>query len=121
MTKGLGSDIIEIERIRKSIDRYGLHFLNRIFTEKEKTYCLSHQDPAPYFAARFAAKEAVSKALGTGIGSSLSWLDIEISHDLLGKPMATLSEKANHHFDFPKLLLSLTHSKEYAFAVAIFL
>src|SRR5271155_5534584 len=92
---GIGNDIIEVERIRKSIDTHGLRLLTRLFTTKEQDYCLKYKDPVPHFAGRFSAKEAVVKALGTGFGEHVSWLDIEILNDTLGKP---------HVFFSPQLL-----------------
>jgi holo-[acyl-carrier protein] synthase len=115
--KGIGNDIIEIDRIEKAIDRH--NFIDKIFTSNEKKYCLKFSTPAPHFAARFAAKEAVAKALGCGIGSKLSWLDIEIINNDEGKPCVFLSEKANLNFQKPEILITLSHAKSYASAVAI--
>lgn len=119
MAKGLGSDIIEIERMRLSIDRHGLHFLNRLFTHKEQDYCYKFKDPAPHFAGRFAAKESIAKALGTGFGAHLSWLDIEVLNDAQGKPVVSFSEEAKTRFHNPILLLTISHCTNYAMAVAI--
>lgn len=119
MTQGLGSDIIEIERIRMSIERHGLHFLNRLFSEKEKDYCYKFQDPAPHFAGRFAAKEAIAKALGTGFGAFLSWHDIEILNNEHGKPIVYFTEQALKTFQHPRIHLTISHSTNYAIAVAI--
>jgi holo-[acyl-carrier protein] synthase len=117
--KGLGNDIIEITRMRKSIERHGLHFLNRLFTQREQDYCYKFQDPVPHFAGRFAAKEALAKALGTGFGAQLSWHDMEILGDELGKPIVSLSKEAEKRFHSPHLLVSISHSTDYATAVAI--
>ncbi len=116
---GVGNDIIEIERLSKSIERHGLHFLNRLFTQKEQDYCYRYQDPAPHFAGRFAAKEAVVKALGTGFGAHVQWHEIEILNDELGKPVVHFSESINRRFNNPKILLSISHCNAYATAVAI--
>lgn len=118
---GLGNDIIEIQRIRKSIEKYKDHFLDRLFSAKEKEYCFKFQDPAPHFAARFCAKEAASKALGTGFGADLSWRDLEVQKEPIGKPFFLLSEKANERFDHPLLLLSMSHSHEYAMATVLWI
>lgn len=88
---GIGNDIIEIERIRKSIDTYGLRLISRLFSTKEQDYCLKYKDPVPHFAGRFSAKEAVVKALGTGFGEHASWLDIEIINEASGKPCVHFS------------------------------
>lgn len=119
MTLELGCDIIEISRIRGSIKHHGQVFLDRIFTPSEQSYCLKYRDPAPHFAARFAAKEAAVKALGTGISPAASWLDIEILNDGNGKPEITLSTKVQERFNSPQLQVSVSHCKEYAMAVVI--
>lgn len=113
--KGLGSDIIEISRIKKAYDKYGVKFLDKIFTKKEQEYCLNFKFPEERLAARFAAKEAVAKALGTGFGSKLSFLDIEILNLPNGKPEVILSSKLN--FIYETIHISLSHCKEYALAV----
>jgi holo-[acyl-carrier protein] synthase len=118
MILGIGTDIIEIARIKRSIEKYQQRFLDRLFTSAEQAYCFSHKNPFPCFAARFAAKEAVAKALGTGL-STLSWLDIEICRNKQGKPFVSLSPQADQLFNFPKLQLSISHCRTYATAVAI--
>lgn len=117
--QGLGNDIIEIDRIRQSIERHGQHFLNRIFTPREQDYCYKFKDPVPNFAGRFAAKEAIAKALGTGFGSDLSWHDIEILGDENGKPIVHLSVGAMKRFNNPHILVSISHSASHATAVAL--
>jgi holo-[acyl-carrier protein] synthase len=121
MVKGLGTDIIEIDRIAKSIEEHGDHFINRLFTPLEQEYCRKFKYAAPHFAGRFAAKEAVAKALGTGFGEQLGWLDIEILGEESGKPQVTFSVKAKAHFNNPKILVSISHSTSYATAVAIWI
>jgi holo-[acyl-carrier protein] synthase len=119
MTRGLGNDIIEIDRMRASIERQGQHFLNRLFTQNEQDYCYKFKDPAPHFAGRFSAKEAIAKALGTGFGAHLSWHDIEIINDALGKPIVHLSEAIKKKYDHPKILVAISHSATHATAVAL--
>lgn len=119
MILGIGNDIIEIERIRANIEEYGSRFLNRIFTPQEQDYCLKHKDPAPHFAGRFAAKEAAVKALGTGFREGLHWLDVEIIPDSKGKPILQTSSLLNILFNNPHLLISISHCRTYATAVAI--
>lgn len=116
---GIGNDIIEIDRIESSIQRYGQKFLDRIFTLEEQNYCLKFQHSSRNFAGRFAAKEAVVKALGTGIREGVSWLDIKIVNDVYGKPCVSFSEKLKKAFPGSEVLISISHSKEYATAVAI--
>lgn len=119
MVLGIGSDIIEVSRIEASINNHGQRFLDRIFTENEQAYCQKFRDSTRHFAGRFAAKEAIVKAFGTGISESISWLDIEISNDEHGKPQVALSPKAQNLFNDPQLHLTISHCKEYAVAVAI--
>lgn len=117
--QGIGTDIIEIERVRQSIDRHGQHFLNRLFSPKEQDYCYKFKDPVPHFAGRFAAKEAVAKALGTGFGADLSWHDLEVMGDEHGKPVVYLSDAAKKRFNNPRILVSISHSTTHATAVAL--
>lgn len=118
---GIGNDIIEIERVRQSIERHGQHFLNRLFSQEEQDYCYRFKDPVPHFAGRFAAKEAIAKALGTGFGSELSWHDIEVMSDEHGKPEVFFSNVAKSRFQSPKVLVSISHSTSHATAVALWI
>ena len=119
MIIGLGTDIIEIERIRKAISKE--HFLNSVFTEIEQNYCNSRgKNSAASYAARFAAKEAFFKALGTGIFTRLT--DVEVINDKHSAPKIFLHGKAKTLADelcVEKILISLSHSREYATAVCI--
>ncbi len=117
--KGLGNDILEIARIRKSYERHGQSFLDKLFSAKEQAYCLKHKDPSSHIAARFSVKESIAKALGTGFGKSLSWLDIEILNDPLGKPCVFFSETAKKRFENPTILISISHCKSYVATTAI--
>lgn len=116
----VGCDIIEIERIEKAIGRHGQKFLDRIFTKKEQNYCLKHRYPARHFAGRFAAKEAISKAVGTGIVDTLTWLDIEIINDANGKPVVEFSKEAGRDYKSQDIALSISHCHDYAMAMAIY-
>jgi holo-[acyl-carrier protein] synthase len=116
---GLGNDIIEISRIRQSIERHGAHFLDRLFSQQEQDFCYKYQDPVPHFAGRFAAKEAIAKALGTGFGEHLAWHDIEIINDKLGKPIVHLSAGLKSRLGNLHIHVSISHSTDYATAVAI--
>lgn len=119
MIKGLGTDIIEIERIRKSIERYSKHFLDRLFLPSEQLYCFKRKDPIPGFAARFAGKEAIVKALGIGFSEGINWLDFEILNEHSGKPVVKYSEKIELTFNSPRIHISLSHCKAFATACAI--
>lgn len=121
MIKGIGNDIIEIERIAASIEKHGQHFLDRIFTLREQKYCLRHHESARHFAGRFAAKEAIVKAFGTGFREGISWLDLEIHNSPEGKPQVSLSALLQNKFDHPKIEISISHCRTYATAVAIWM
>jgi holo-[acyl-carrier protein] synthase len=122
MTVGLGIDVIDVARIRASCERFGDRFLRRVLRDAEVEYCQRLADPAPSVAARFAAKEAVSKAFGTGIGAELGWHDIEVVRLPSGQPTVQLHglglELLNKRGG-QRIHLSLTHTREYAAAVAI--
>jgi holo-[acyl-carrier protein] synthase len=118
--KGIGTDIIEINRIKKAILRKGDDFLNRLFTKNELEYSFKFKDPYPRLAARFAAKEAVVKALGVGFGRKASFLDIEIISISNKAPYVKLSDSLNELFNDPIIHISISHCKLYASAFAIF-
>lgn len=122
MILGTGIDIIEVSRIASSFDRFGERFLNRILLPNEISYCLSHRVPGPFLAARFAAKEAISKAFGTGIGSQLGWQDMEVCRRETGEPYVVLHGAGRSLFESrgaARLHLSLSHTQAYASAIAI--
>ena len=119
---GIGIDVVEVARIAAAIQRHGEPFLARLFTAGERAYCGSRKIPALHFAARFAAKEAVVKALGTGIGEHAAWLDLEITRDPSGAPKLHLSGAAAafaHDHGITEIKISLTHARDYAAANAI--
>lgn len=115
MIKGVGIDIIEVKRIKKIMEGTSAdRFFQRILTDNEIAYCKTFSKPEPHLAGRFAAKEAYSKSIGTGIGKEFTWKDIEILNDKKGKPYI-------HHVtenDFAKLIfhVSISHTEEYACA-----
>lgn len=122
MILGVGIDIIEVERIRASHERFGERFLKRILRPEEIAYCFSHAQPAPFLAARFSAKEAISKAFGTGIGRQLGWQDMEVCRKPSGQPYVVLHDSGQALFEQRHALalhLSLSHTNFYASAVAI--
>ena len=122
MILGIGIDIIEVARIEASYERFGERFLNRILHPKEISYCLSHKAPGPFLAARFAAKEAISKAFGTGIGAQLGWQDMEVGRKESGEPFVILHEagqKLMQSRGARAVLISLSHTQAHASAVAI--
>ena len=122
MIVGTGIDLIEIARIQQSIDRYGQRLLDRIFTAAEQAYCLGKRRSAESFAARFAAKEAGAKALGTGISHGVSWLEIEGVRFPSGKPGLRFHGRASlfaARLGATRATLSLTHSTELSMASVI--
>jgi holo-[acyl-carrier protein] synthase len=122
MIIGTGIDLIEVARIAASFENFGERFVNRILLPDEIAYCLSHKNPAPFLAARFAAKEAISKAFGTGIGAQLGWQDMEVRRKESGEPYVVLHGKGKDLFaarGAKRLLISLSHTQSHATAVAI--
>ena len=122
MIIGVGIDIIEVERIRASHDKFGERFLKRILRPEEIAYCFSHAQPAPFLAARFSAKEAISKAFGTGIGRQLGWQDMEVRRKESGQPYVVLHDDGQVLFNqlhARALHLSLSHTNFYASAIAV--
>ncbi len=122
MILGIGIDIIEVSRIQSSHEKFGDRFLNRILHPNEISYCLSHKLPAPFLAARFAAKEAISKAFGTGIGAQLGWHDMEIARRDSGEPFVILhgpGQKLLRARGGQSVFISLSHTQAHAAAVAI--
>lgn len=119
---GTGIDMVETSRIRDSLEKFGERFLNRCFLPDEVAYCRSMKFPELHFAARFAAKEAISKAFGTGIGKQLGWRDMEIRKRDSGEPFVQLHGKGNElatQRGATEVLVSLSHCKDYAAASAI--
>src|SRR5436853_897661 len=119
---GIGVDMVEVERIQHSLDRFGERFMKRVFTEGEIAYCVSMKFPARHFAARFATKEAVSKAFGTGIGHHMGWRDIEVRRKESGEPYAVLhggAESLGRERGVTQVHISLSHSDAYSVATAM--
>ena len=119
---GVGIDQIEVSRIRDSIARHGDSFLSKVFTEKERDLCMQRTDPAPCLAARFAAKEAASKALGTGIGKEFGWLDLEVQRQESGQPLAVFSPRMKPFLEkrmASSVLISISHLQEVASAIVV--
>ena len=122
MIVGMGVDMAEVSRVRATIERHGERFLRRVFTPAEIVYCRGYKNCHERFAARFAAKEAAMKALGTGWRRGITWRDFEISNLPSGKPCLRLSGKALEIYRSlggSRLLVSLTHTGPYALAQVI--
>jgi holo-[acyl-carrier protein] synthase len=119
---GIGIDLVDCGRIQNSIDRFGERFLKRVFTDGEIAYSNSMKFPARHFAARFAAKEALSKAFGTGIGKSMAWRDLDVRKKESGEPYVVLSggaERMANEREVGRVWISLSHTEQSGMATII--
>jgi holo-[acyl-carrier protein] synthase len=119
---GLGTDIIEIVRIGRMIERHGESFLNRVYTEDEIRYCQRRKESYQHYAARWAAKEAVMKTLGTGFVRGVGWQDIEVCVQRSGQPTIDVHGGARdlaEQLKIEEILISMSHSRAYATATAL--
>jgi holo-[acyl-carrier protein] synthase len=119
MIRSIGTDIIEIDRIRRLLSGSSQDVRERLFTKSEIDYCESKRDKYASYAARFAAKEALSKALGRGINESLRWRDIEVLRDTSGKPSIKLEGRGRESLGDCRVHISLSHSKRHAVATVL--
>lgn len=119
MIQGIGIDIEEIGRIEELIQNWGERFTTKVFTDTERAYCLAKPRPAQHFAARFAAKEAFAKALGTGWGQGFRWKDVEISNDTHGKPCILPHNLLKSRVGNCTVSVSISHSRSFVAAVAV--
>ena len=123
MIVGLGLDIAEIDRIEQALTRHGAPILERLFTPAEVSYCESHKNRSERYAARFAAKEAAMKALGTGWGRGVRWRDIEVVREPSGRPTLRLEGAAREvaaRLGVKRISVSISHSGNLAVAQVIF-
>jgi holo-[acyl-carrier protein] synthase len=121
MIDAVGVDIADVKRIKNALERWGDRFVTRTFSTREAEYCRRHRDEALRFAARFAAKEAFIKCLGSARG--IPWNEIELLNDRSGKPLFHLSERIQKELgkrEIKKVHVSLTHTQEYAAALVVF-
>ena len=119
---GIGTDIIECERIGRMLTQHGERFTNHVYTEEEFRYCSGRKIAEQHFAGRWAAKEAVLKALGTGWATGISWTDVEVVVQPGGKPIIRLDKGAAQkasELGITEVLISISHCKSYATATAI--
>ncbi|MDQ0286746.1 holo-[acyl-carrier protein] synthase [Desulfofundulus luciae] len=119
---GIGSDLVSVGRIRQAVVKFGERFITRVFTGRERRYCAARRDPYPCYAARFAAKEAVLKALGTGLTAGCSWQDVEVIPGRQGVPRVELYGRAAllaRERGIKKFLITLSHDGSYAVAFAV--
>jgi holo-[acyl-carrier protein] synthase len=122
MIKGTGIDIVEIPRFRKVMERTGERFITRVFTSGEQQFCGTHRDPVPHFAVRFAAKEALFKALGTGWANGVTWCDVEVQRARREAPALLLHGEAlrlSSAAGIQNIHLSLSHSENCAVAMVV--
>lgn len=123
MIKGIGTDLIELDRVARLYSAYGARLLQRLFTKEEQSYIAAWLDPVPRIAGRFAAKEAVMKALGTGWSDGVRWRDIEIARRPSGQPEVVLYGRSREIFEAlgaGRAHCTITHSRDYAMAVVVF-
>jgi holo-[acyl-carrier protein] synthase len=119
---GIGIDLVDCDRIENSIERFGDRFLRRVFTAGEIAYSQSMKFPARHFAARFAAKEAISKAFGTGIGKAMGWRDLDVRKKESGEPFVVLSggaERMANERGVNKVWISLSHTERLGLATIV--
>lgn len=119
---GIGADLVKIPRMRRVVERWQDRFLRRVFTDAEIAYCRTRRDPVPHLAARFAAKEAALKALGIGLRFGVSWRELEVRRERGQAPVLVLSGKSRQIGEAlggRRLLVSLTHEGDYAFAQCV--
>jgi holo-[acyl-carrier protein] synthase len=119
---GIGVDLVECARIQHSLDRFGDRFLHRVFTDGEIAYSMSMKFPARHLAARFAAKEAVSKAFGTGIGKAMGWRDLDVRKKPSGEPyliFAGEAEQLAQTRGVTSTLVTLSHTDNHAMAMVV--
>ena len=122
MIIGTGVDLVEIERFRKVLDKTGERFILRVFTPGEQEFCNNHRDPIPHYAVRFAAKEALFKALGTGWAKGVTWLNVEVLREHANAPSMKLTGEAQRlgdSFGTNKIHISLSHTDRWAIAMVI--
>lgn len=121
MISSIGIDLVEIQRIEEAISRYGDRFTTRVFTPWEIQYCRSKINPMLSFAGRFAVKEAVFKAVGTGFAEGVKWKSVEVVNDRSGQPQVRLGKAIRDHIGDSEVKISLSHTIGHAVAVAVLL
>jgi holo-[acyl-carrier protein] synthase len=119
MVEGVGIDVVEIPRMARTIGEWGEAFLEKVFTPRELSYSNARKNPTPHFAARFAVKEAVAKALSTGWTSGFRWKDVEVENNAVGKPSVVLYGRLKDLLKDSRVLVSISHSENVVVACAI--
>ncbi|MCH9631852.1 MAG: Holo-[acyl-carrier-protein] synthase [Chlamydiae bacterium] len=121
MIKGIGTDILEVLRFKKVLEKHSKRLIQRLFSVEEYEYCLKHKDATAHLAVRFSAKEAIAKALGCGFGKNLSFKDIVIDKEPNGRPTVKFSKRAMEKFQNPQVKVSMSHCQKYVTATAIWI
>ncbi len=119
MILGIGIDVVEIRRMRELIDRWGNHFIDKVFTERERDYAASKANSVQHYAGRFAVKEAVAKALATGWSKGFRWKDVEVTNDDAGKPSVSVYGNVQSILQGSTILVSISHSENVIVAFAV--
>ena len=119
MIEGIGVDVVEVSRLKRAIDTWGIFFLHKIFTDRELAYAQAKKNPTPHIAARFAVKEAVAKALATGWSGGFRWKDVEVENDPSGKPSVVLHGRVREILMGSNVLVSISHSENVVVAFAV--
>lgn len=119
MVEGLGVDVVEIARVGRVVDRWGDHFLRKVFTDREIAYARARKNSLHHFAARFAVKEAVAKAVATGWRAGFRWKDVEVENDAKGKPSVVLGGALKTLLEGANIQISISHSDTVVIGVAI--
>ncbi|MBI5966909.1 MAG: holo-ACP synthase [Deltaproteobacteria bacterium] len=122
MIYGIGIDLVMVKRIERALELWGKRFQRKVFTPGEIQYCLQKRNPAPSFAARFAAKEAFVKALGVGMRRGVHWKDVEVQRGPMGKPVLKISGRAREICQkegIEGFFLSISHDDEYSSAIVV--
>jgi holo-[acyl-carrier protein] synthase len=117
--EGVGVDIVEVDRLKETVEKYGEEFLQKVFTPKELSYAKSRATIHQHLAARFAAKEAFSKAFSTGWSGEFRWRDVEVSNDTLGKPSLTVHGEMKKKLRGSQIHVSISHSERAVVAVVL--
>lgn len=119
MIRGIGVDVVELDRFQRTLDKWGNVFLNKIFTDKELSYSQSKKYQTQHFAARFAVKEAVAKALAKGWSGGFRWKDVEVENDASGKPDIRLYGQIKERLKNKNVFISISHAENVVIAIAV--
>jgi len=119
MIQGIGVDVVDVERMKSILSEQGAAFIDRVFTDTEISYCRGKANPEQHFAARFAAKESVSKAMQTGWSGIFRWKDVEVVNEPSGAPKIVLYSAVAHSLEKSKIHLSLSHTETTVVALAV--